>query len=266
MRSIIIATLAFILLGGCAGYSGSTNGSGSSTTSREPAIVGSNTVGERCTEQADSAHSASVYCGTWEQPSAHIRMGSAASADSLSELATHSDWRTELNARFVCNDPARTALLGQQPSVIMQCTRRIGGWPHVAMVTLVNGTAWYLDGVNAAVPAMARSLAVLTGQSSGDEAARQLPGADALLATRLAAQAMRSGDIGQYEHLMAAGTRANLADSPVAAEKAFRAALELQQKALGVHNPNTADPMMLVALQLSNQGKYAQAEPLFNEA
>ena len=39
---------------------------------------------------------------------------------------------------------------------------------------------------------------------------------------------------------MAAGTRANLADNPAAAEAAFRAALALQQKALGEDNPNTA--------------------------
>ena len=216
--------------------------------------------------KSNSARSASIYCGDWEQPSARIRMGAPASTDALAALATQSPWRTELNARFVCNDPVQTALLGQQPTVIMQCTRRIGGWPHVAMVTLVNGTAWYLDGVSSSAAVLARSLAVATGQGSGGETASSLPGADALLATRLAAQATKSGDIGEYEHLMAAGTRANLADSPVAAERAFRAALQLQQKALGVGNPNTADPMMLVALQLSNQGKYAQAEPLFEQA
>ena len=113
---------------------------------------------------------------------------------------------------------------------------------------------------------MARSLAIMTGTGSAEQSARQLPGSDALLATRLAAQALKSGDIGEYEHLMAAGTRANLADSPAAAERAFRAALALQQKALGADNANTANPMMLVALQLSNQGKYAKAEPLFVRA
>jgi CHAT domain-containing protein len=184
----------------------------------------------------------------------------------LTSLATSSPWRTELNGRFACNDPVQTTLLGPQPSLLMQCTRRVGGWPHVAVVTLVDGNAWYLDGVDAAVPVMARSLAVMTGTGSAEHPARELPGADALLATRLAAQAMKSGDIGEYEHLMAAGTRANLADSPAAAERAFRAALALQQKALGADNPNTADSMILVALQLSNQGKYAQAEPLFARA
>ena len=266
MRRAIATAFGFMLLAGCTAATPGAEGPRSTETGRESVVVGSNTVGERCTQQSDSTRSASVYCGTWEQPSARISRGPPASADTLSELATRSDWRTELNNRFICNDPVRTALLGSQPSVIMQCTRRVGGWPHVAMVTVVGGTAWYLDGVSASVPVMARSLAIMTGQSSGGEAASRLPGADALLATRLAAQATKSGDIGEYEHLMAAGTRANLASSPVAAERAFRAALTLQQKALGANNPNTADPMMLVALQLSNQGQYAHAEPLFDQA
>jgi CHAT domain-containing protein len=266
MRRAIATALGFMLLAGCNAATPGADGARSADTGRESVVVGSNTVGERCTQQSDSSRSASVFCGTWEQPSARISRGTQASADSLSELATHSDWRTELNNRFTCNDPVRTELLGSQPSVIMQCTRRVGGWPQVAMVTVVNGTAWYLDGVSASVPVMARSLAIMTGRSSGGENASRLPGADALLATRLAAQATKSGDIGEYEHLMAAGTRANLASSPVAAERAFRAALTLQQKALGANNPNTADPMMLVALQLSDQGQFAQAEPLFTQA
>ena len=254
MRRAIATALGLMLLAGCTAATPGAEGQRSAEAGRELVVVGSNAVGERCTQQSDLPRSASVYCGTWEQPSARISRGPAASADTLSELATRSDWRTELNNRFTCNEPVRTALLGSQPSVIMQCTRRVGGWPQVAMVTVVDGTAWYLDGVSASVPVMARSLAIMTGRSSGGETASRLPGADALLATRLAAQATKSGDIGEYEHLIAAGTRANLASSPVAAERAFRAALTLQQKALGANNPNTADPMMLVALQLSNQG------------
>ena len=90
--------------------------------------------------------------------------------------------------------------------------------------------------------------------------------ADALLASRLAAQAFSSGDVGQYDALMAAGTRANLADNPAAAEQAFRAALAIQQKALGKDNPNTATPLMSLALQLSNEGRFAEAEGLFADA
>src|SRR5215470_13103267 len=65
---------------------------------------------------------------------------------------------------------------------------------------------------------------------------------------------------------MAAGTRANLADNPGAAESAFRAALALQQKALGKDNPNTSTALMSLALQLSDEGRYAEADALFTDA
>ncbi len=79
-------------------------------------------------------------------------------------------------------------------------------------------------------------------------------------------KAFSSGDIGQFDGLMSAGTRANLADNPGAAETAFRAALALQQKALGKDNPNTATAMMSLALQLSNEGRYAEADAMFADA
>ena len=147
----------------------------------------------------------------------------------------------------------------------MQCTQRVGGWPHVAMVALVKGTVWFADGVLPAAQVMERSIGVLSGVSRADAAA-PTSGADALLASRLAAQAFSSGDIGQFDELMSAGTRANLADNPGAAEAAFRAALALQQKALGKDNPNTATALMTLALQLSDEGRYAEADALFAEA
>ena len=98
---------------------------------------------------------------------------------------------------------------------------------------------------------------VLAGVARADVVASN-SGADALLASRLAAKAFSSGDIGQYDTLMAVGTRANLADNPGSAEAAFRAALALQQKALGKDNPDTATALMSLALQLSNEGRYAE--------
>ncbi len=248
-------------LAGCATSPTATTG-----RTAEPVAVGLNTAGERCVENRDSAGSAAIYCGTWEQPSARMVSGGPADASSVASLATASGWRSGLEARFACGAPAPTTLLGNQPTVILQCTRRIGGWPQLAMVTVIDGTAWYVDGVNATLPVLPEALAVLTGRSSGGGAARSFAGADALMATRLASQAIKSGDIGEYEHLIAAGTRANLADSPKAAERAFRAALTLQQKALGANNPNTADATMLLALQLSNQGQFGAANSLLERA
>ncbi len=227
--------------------------------------IGKNSVGEDCTQQAERGQSADVFCGTWQQPSARVRSGGAGTAGELAQLATASPWRTGIDSRFRCEPPVATTILGGQPAELMQCTRLVGGWAHVAMVSLVNGTIWYADGVLPAAQVMERSIGVLSGVSRADAVA-PTSGADALLASRLAAKAFSSGDIGQFDGLMAAGTRANLADNPGAAETAFRAALALQQKALGKDNPNTATALMSLALELSNEGRYAEADAMFADA
>jgi CHAT domain-containing protein len=226
--------------------------------------IGKNSVGEDCTQQAE-AQSADVFCGTWQQPSARVRSGGPGTAGQLAELATNSQWRSAIDNRFHCDAPVSTTILGGNPTELMQCTRLVGGWAHVAMVALVNNTIWYADGVLPAAQVMERSIGVLAGVTRADAAAPS-SGADALLASRLAAKAFSSGDIGQFDTLMAAGTRANLADNPGAAESAFRAALALQQKALGKDNPNTATALMSLALQLSDEGRYAEADALFVDA
>ena len=209
--------------------------------------------------------SADVFCGTWQQPSARVRSGGPGTAAQLAELVATSPWRSGIDNRFRCEPPVATTILGGNPAELMQCTRLVGGWAHVAMVALVNNTIWYADGVLPAAQVMERSIGVLAGVTRADAVA-PTSGADALLASRLAAKAFSSGDVGQFDTLMAAGTRANLADNPGAAESAFRAALALQQKALGKDNPNTSTALMSLALQLSNEGRYAEADALFADA
>ena len=141
-----------------------------------------------------------------------------------------------IDNRFRCEAPVATTILGGNPAELMQCTRLVGGWAHVAMVALVNDTVWYADGVLPAAQVMERSIGVLAGVARADAVA-PTSGADALLASRLAAKAFSSGDIGQFDTLMAAGTRANLADNPGAAESAFRAALALAAEGAGQGQP-----------------------------
>jgi CHAT domain-containing protein/tetratricopeptide (TPR) repeat protein len=227
--------------------------------------IGKNSVGEACTQSTAAGESADIYCGTWEQPSARVRAAGPSDAASLAALASDSPWRNGIDARFACQSPTSTTILGGQPALLMQCTRRVGGWAHVAMVASVGGKNWEADGVLPAASVMERSIGVLAGVMRAD-AAPPSSGADALLASRLAASAFSSGDVGKFDELMTAGTRANLSDSPASAEAAFRGALALQQKALGKDNPNTATPLMSLALQLSDEGRYAEADAMFADA
>jgi CHAT domain-containing protein/tetratricopeptide (TPR) repeat protein len=271
MRATLLRSLpllASLLLFGCVTPPPDAYVHGATTAASKPVAqvsIGKNSVGEDCTQQGGEGQSADVFCGTWQQPSARVRSGGPGNASELAQVATASQWRTAIDSRFRCDAPVATTVLGGNPAELLQCTQRIGGWAHVALVALVNGTIWYGDGVLPAAQVMERSIGVLAGVARADAVATT-SGADALLASRLAAKAFSSGDIGQFDTLMAAGTRANLADNPGAAESAFRAALALQQKALGKDNPNTSTALMSLALQLSNEGRYAEADALFTDA
>ncbi|MBV9758197.1 MAG: CHAT domain-containing protein [Alphaproteobacteria bacterium] len=233
--------------------------------SGQGAAIGTNAAGEACTEQAAGPARLDIFCGTWVQPSAEAARAEAGSPTDPMSFATASSWRAGLDQRFQCGPPSMTSILGGAPAAVMQCTRRIGGWPQVALAANVGGAIYYGDGVLPAAPVLERGIGVLSGRLQPGAAAPS-SGMSALLASRLAAQAFRSGDVGQYEQLMNAGTMANLAENYAAAEQAFRAALAIQRKALGRDDPNSVDALMHLALQVSDQGRYAEADGLFARA
>ncbi len=238
---------------------------GSARSSAGAIGLGSNTAGEACT-LAPVRDGADVFCGTWDQPSGHVTAVAATGA-TLTTVATTSGWRTGINERLVCGDPAPTALAGNMPALLLNCSRKVGGWPQVALVSRAGGQDYLADGILPALPVLQRAIAVLSGQSSAAEAARAPSGdADALIASRLATQSFSAGDIGQFQALMVAGTRANLAENYTGAERAYRAALALQQKALGPNDPGIASTLLLIALQLSNQGRSVEAAAAFDRA
>jgi CHAT domain-containing protein len=228
--------------------------------------VGQNAAGESCTIQR-SGNNADVYCGTWDQPSAHAQTGGPASASDLLALASTSTWRASLEGAYACNAPSPTTILNGVPAEVLSCTQRFGGWPHVALVSVIGGTAYYADGVLPALPPMQRTLGVLSGKISADDASRaSVAASDQILAQRLAAQAFSSGDIGHYDALMALGAKANQAEDFPSAVIAYRAALALQQKKIGVDNPGAVAPMLELALNLSDQAQYNEAESIFGAA
>jgi CHAT domain-containing protein len=259
---------AALALASCVKPPASAYDSGSDTTASTGAglNVGQNTAGESCTSQA-SGGAADVYCGSWTEPSAHVESGGPASQADLVALATTSPWRAALEGSYACGSPTPGTILDGAPAEILTCTQRFGGWPHVAVATIINGKSYYADGVPAALPPMQRALGVLAGTISASAAGTAaVAGSDQVLAQRLAAQAFSSGDIGHYEALMAVGAQANQAEDFPSAVIAYRAALALQQKKLGVDNPGTVAPELELALNLSDAGQYAEAQSLFEQA
>ena len=264
--STALALLLALSLGGCAKPPASAY-SGTQTVSVAAGLpVGQNSAGESCTLQR-AGQRGDIYCGSWDQPSAHAQTGDAATAGQLTALATSSPWRAGLDAAYACEAPQPARILNGVPAEILPCTQRFSGWPYVALVAEIDGTAYYADGVLPALPAMQRAIGVLSGTVSA-QAAGQMTVADSdqLLTQRLAAHAFSSGDVGQYDALMDLGAKANQAEDFPTAVIAYRAALALQQKKLGADNPGTVVPMLSLALNLSDQGLYPEAQAQFAAA
>ena len=267
MRSWFIPLVVLLLLAGCAkpqpyDYVGGAAGRGV-----EGVSLGQNASGETCSQLPGEAPDAvAVFCGTWQQPAALIRADGAAGAATPMSVAASSPWRDIINLRFTCDAPVATVILGDSQAAVMQCRRRIGGWPQVGLVAAVDGRLYEADGILPTLAVIERSIALQSGRVSASSVVLPQSAADALLATQLAARAFSAGDVGEYQHLMALGARANLAENFATAETAYRAAFALQQKALGRDNPDTVTAIMHLALQVSDQGRFAEADTLFRQA
>jgi CHAT domain-containing protein len=227
--------------------------------------LGANAAGEACVQQPAGDRGAQVFCGTWQQPSARIEYGGPGDLAAMDAQSRESAWRANVDARMQCDPPVRTSILGNYPALLFSCASRLGGWPQEALLAAINGSVWRADAVLPAATVMERSIGDLSGVARAGTAP---PGsqADGLLARRLAARPFTASDVGAFDELMTAGTRANLADAPSDAEAAFRAAVALQRKILGPNDPNVAPSLLALAVQLSNQSRFAEADQLFAQA
>jgi CHAT domain-containing protein len=273
--SKLLAGVALLTLAGCQDLPPSAMVSDPSAPGAQSGTdVGKNQVGEACEYRPDALRDVDldakraygVWCGTWRQPSGRIFEESETreGAGQLMQLATGSLWRSYLDQRTSCTAPTATTILDNVPAVLLQCTERNGGWPHVAIAATLGGKTYLTDGVPSAAPAIEATVASLAGRPIAGTNSRSAAGA--LLDQRLATQPFGSGDLDRYFGLMRLGDSRNAVDDFAGAEDAFRDALAVQQKILGPTNPGLAMPLMHLALQISNQHRFSEASALFARA
>ena len=266
LRPLILPALVLLALAGCARPAPSDYARAPAGASKPAAqiSIGKNAVGEDCTQTSPEPGAADVYCGTWQEPSARVHAGGAGNAQ-LAQLATASPWRDGIDTRFRCDPPTATTILNGSPAELMQCTRLVGGWPHVAMVADVGGKVWYADGV---LPAATRHGALDRRAGRRDEAecrAGQLRrgcaagaapgGAGVQLGRR---RPVRGADGGGHPRQ----PRGQHGSSGIRLPRRAGAAAEAARQG----QPETATTIMSLALQLSNEGRFAEADALFAQA
>lgn len=233
--------------------------------------VGEDARGEACFAQPGRPISADLpalrtreaFCGGWSQPAARIaELRGDSSAATLDRIATAGAWRESLDQRVSCAAPQAVTIAGGAPARLLACTRRQGGWPHVALVIAGSTGPVVADGVSTAMPVIER---MASGQAGGT--ARGARSAALEVAVhRLSAEAFGAADVGQYEALMRLGEQLNQVENFAAAEDAYRAALALQERLIGEATPDAVNAVLHLALNLSNQGRFAESTPLFERA
>ncbi len=262
-QSPLVLVLSVALLAGCQRPPPTAYIGGKATANIS---LGANTVGEACTEQAgNGGYETDILCGSWDQPAARVVAGGPASSADLSALVTTSSWRAGLDRAVSCpGAPTSTEVLGQ-PAMLLSCTRRIGGWPHVALATVIGGRVYYADGVSSSLPVMERAIGVQSGVLQG-EAASQHQISPALAAQRLAASALSASDLGRAETSLDTAASANRAGDYAEAETAYASVAALQKRVLGPRDPGLARTLAGQAVQASNLRHYNEAERLLDQA
>ena len=231
-----------------------------------------NLVGEPCRvqgvavagQEGNASRAFSVFCGRWEYPSA--RLFEAAVPAASPERAAGSEWWQEvLSARATCEGGRAATVLGDVPAYLLDCRLRNGGWEYTALTAQVDGKTYLADGVPAARPVLEEAIGVAAGRlpARAKDAPPTVTAAIQRLEAELKGRLYGAGDLDTYYQLMLAGQYHNSVRDFSAAESRFREALTVQQRVLGVDSPETADPLMHVALELSNQGRFQEADGLF---
>jgi CHAT domain-containing protein len=183
----------------------------------------------------------------------------------LDTVATSGPWRAYIDPRFVCGAPTATRMLDGSAAMLMQCSRRTGGWPHLAIVTAIGGQEFAADAVPSALPALEAALGALAGRPIAAGGARPSEAAQ-LIASRSTGAPFGSGDLQRFYDLTTAGDAYNTVDDPANAEQSFREALAVQQRILGRDNPGLALTMMKLAAQISHQRNAPEADRLLEQA
>jgi CHAT domain-containing protein/tetratricopeptide (TPR) repeat protein len=242
----------------------------------KPISVGNNLVGEPCraTQSFDiiqalgATRVLDLKCGQWTRAGGRVSEVSKAnvSIDELKALAAEGAWRADLDQRLLCGEAKQTQILTDVPVIWLACSRRNGGLPHVAFVAATSGKIYYADGLPPSQPALERLIGQLAGlvQAGADTSAAS--SATELLKEQFAGKLVGNADEAQYDRLMQLGRGFNNEGNYAQAAVYYREAVALQQKLLGPDNPNSAQPMMHLAVTLSNQQKFGEATQLLTRA
>ena len=227
--------------------------------------LGANTAKEPCTLRAGNVDSR-IYCGSYVQAAGRVAQP-AQSVDPATYIV-NSPWRVAFDRRFHCETPIPVRVL-EGAGVSMACTWRQGGFAQVVIATQIDGKLYVADGVKATETVLPRAIGVMSKRLPAIPAPKA---DDAGIGTqREAEQGLKTegaGAIAEIERQMSRGGQENRKGNYAAAEAAYRAAVQIQERLVkrGANDPALAVPLARQALQVSNQGRFEEADRIYARA
>jgi len=240
---------------------------GAAGAGAETLVLGNNLAGEAC--RMDGAPSltknANIVCGEADVAGT-VRMAAAPSslADAGARLKTLMDGARALRGQDAeqasCGDPQ---WIGSGMALSI-CTITGNGWPHVLVAAATDSSIYEADGMPSLLPVLTSALAKLAG---GDAGAATDAGSK-ILAAKLPADILRAkaSDAADYKNYVEAGRLAGGSEDYAAAENAYRHALDIETKLFGPDAAPVGETLAELALQVSNQGRFDEADALFHRA
>lgn len=149
-------------------------------------------------------------------------------------------------------------------SVLFFCTERGSGWPRLVLASASQDMLGTVEGMPSLLPVLEAALA-----SSGQPVApADAQTALALAQAKYSPQTLKSssGDFGAYKKLIETARLYGGADNYAGAESAYRRALGVETGMFGPDSLAVGETLAELALQVSNQRRFAEAATLFQRA
>ncbi len=233
-----------------------------------PVSLGKNLAGEACELSSASGNARPINCGGASMPAGDLRVAPLAQALPADISARHGALVAMLEAgetnegeAVSCGDPQ---WLGGD-DVLLVCTFQSNGWPHLILGSVKDGKLYRAAGLPSSLPALQAAMALASGVAvSPAEAAAAMRAVQAALP----AEALRVGaaDYTGYAKYIEAARLESGADDYAAAEANYRKALAVETRLFGEKSVIVGQTLAELALQVSNQGRFDEAQGLFQRA
>ena len=155
--------------------------------------------------------------------------------------------------------------LGGGDALLFLCTQQSDNWPKILLVSGYDRTIIQAEGSPNLLAVLGSAISAASGRPID---AAEIAAGQRLLAAKLPESAFRigTGDITRYTQAVERARIYSSGDDFAGAESALRSALEIDTRLFGPDATPVGVMLMELALQVSNQGRFDEADSLFLRA